>query len=182
MIDSAILARRFEAGHLPAAGIVADLVATESERAALASACDLIAVNSLAGEATLTPDGRGAVMVEGRVVADIVQACVVTLEPVEQHIDEAFSVRFVAPDSPDAPRPTKAGKEVVVDPAAPDPPEIMEGTAIDLGALVEEMFVLAIDPYPRAPGAALPADAAKADETGAESPFAVLRQQGTTDG
>ncbi len=178
MIDKPILSRRTEAAHLPDAGLAVDVVASDDEKAALADAYEVVAVNALSGEITLTADGRGAIIAEGRVVADIVQECVVSLEPVAQHIDEPFSVRFVPPDSPEAPRPAKAGKEVVIDPGLPDPPEVIDGTTIDLGALVEEIFVLAIDPYPRAPDAALPADVvADGAQTGRESPFAVLRDR-----
>ena len=38
--------------------------------------------------------GRGSIAVDGRVSADIVQECVVSLEPVEQAIDEPVAVRF----------------------------------------------------------------------------------------
>ena len=87
-------------------------------------------------------------------VADIVQTCVVSLVPVDQHIDETFQVRFVR----DPGKLPKVGAEVVVDPAAPDPPELLTGPTIDVGEIAEEYFVLAIDPYPHAPGATLPAD------------------------
>ena len=59
---------------------------------------------------------------------------------------------------------------------APDPPEVMDDTTVDVGALAEEMFVLAIDPYPRAPGAELPADGGDQPQSEDESPFAVLRE------
>jgi uncharacterized metal-binding protein YceD (DUF177 family) len=106
------------------------------------------------------------------VVAEIVQPCVVSLEPVPQHIDEAFSVRFVPPGSAELPAAPRPHEEVVIDAAAPDPPEELHGAAVDLGAVVEEAFVLAIDPYPRAPDAMLPETEAGGER--AESPFAVL--------
>ena len=65
---------------------------------------------------------------------------------------------------------------MAIDPEAPDPPEVMDGTTIDIGALVEEIFVLAIDPYPRAPGAELPANGGVEPGSEGESPFAVLRE------
>ena len=174
MIDRAIISRMVDAAHLPATGVEMEVAAGDAERAALAAAYDLVAVNGLSAAVTVTPGSKGSASVEGRVIADIVQSCVVSLEPVEQHIDEAFSVRFVPPGSPDAAAP-KPGKEVIIDPEAPDPPEVMEGTRIDVGALVEETFVLAIDPYPRAPGAGLPADVEEPPTAGEESPFSVLR-------
>lgn len=174
MNEYAILSHPYDTARLPAAGIDVTVDAGPAERAALAEAYDLVAVEQVTATVTLTPASRGLVAVEGRITADIVQSCVVSLEPVPQHIDETFAVRFAPPGSTAA-RPQGAGKEVAIDPEAPDPPEAMEGTTIDLGALVEEIFVLAIDPYPRAPGAELPEEAGGGAETGEESPFAVLR-------
>jgi uncharacterized metal-binding protein YceD (DUF177 family) len=151
-----------------------EVVAEASERAALAAAYDLLDVRVLRARAVVRSDPGGAVNVEGSVVADIVQSCVVSLAPVEQHIDEPFAVRFVRPGSAELGPPVKPHGEVVVDPEAPDPPEILTGATIDLGAVVEEAFVLAIDPYPRAPGATLVQEATVEKDEGRESPFAVL--------
>jgi uncharacterized metal-binding protein YceD (DUF177 family) len=173
MTTPSILKRRVEAASLPATGIDVSVEATENQRAALAGAYKLVAVNGLSATATVTPGRRGSLVVEGHVTADIVQSCVVSLESVAQHIDESFSIRFVPADSQEAALP-KPGAEVVVDPTQPDPPEIMEGSGIDVGALVEEIFALAIDPYPRAPDAALPADLVEPPQERKTSPFAVL--------
>ncbi|CAN5350868.1 DUF177 domain-containing protein [soil metagenome] len=173
MTQSSILQRWVEVAGIPATGIDLGVEAGESQRKALADAYRLVAVNGLSANLIVMQSQRGSLVAEGRVTADILQSCVVSLEPVAQHIDESFSVRFVPADSPEAAKP-KAGAEVVVDPTRPDPPEIMDGSGIDVGALVEEIFALAIDPYPRAPGAALPADLDEAPEEGKTSPFAVL--------
>jgi len=172
--ESPILSRPYDTAHLPVTGAELEIDASDGQRAALANAYDLLAVEKLVATATLTPAGAGGVTVEGRVVADIVQACVVSLEPVAQHIDEPFSVRF-APQGSAAVR-NSAAREIAIDPEAPDPPELMDGTTVDVGALAEEMFVLAIDPYPRAPGADLPLEPEQQPESAEESPFAVLRQ------
>jgi len=174
MADDAILSHRIDVNELPLAGLDTDVVASDDQRAALAEAYGLPAVNALSAEVTVMPSGIG-VTVSGRVKADIVQSCVVTLEPVAQHIDETFSVRFVPADSREAAVPAR---EVVVDVADDsDPPEEMDGTSIDIGALVEEIFVLAIDPYPRAPGATLDVPEDDDGEGTADSPFAVLRER-----
>ncbi len=174
MSESAILSRPVEVADIPDAGLEVEIVAGEHERTALAAAYDLVAVKALTASATLTRDGKGGLSIEARVVADIVQTCVVSLVPVDQHIDEPISLRFVPPGSPEAPKPAKPGAEVVISADQPEPPEILTGPTIDLGALVEEHFVLAIDPYPHAPGAELPAEAADTEKAGSQSPFAVL--------
>ena len=170
MSGNPILSLPVDVAHLPADPVT--LEATEAERAALASANALVAVNKVAAEATLTPGPRGSVTVEGRVVADITQTCVVSLVPVDQHIDEPFSFRFVRRS--DLPPPPKPGTEVVIAADAPDPPEVLDGPAIDVGVLAEETFVLAIDPYPRAPGATLPEGVGDPADAARDSPFAVL--------
>jgi uncharacterized metal-binding protein YceD (DUF177 family) len=167
-MSAAILSRPVAIVDLPAAAV--DVVAAKAEREALAAANDLVAVNVLSAEVELSQAGGGEILVEGHVVADIVQTCVVSLAPVDAHIDEVFSVRYVR----DASKLPPLGVELAVEAEAPDPPELLEGTTIDVGALVEEYFVLGIDPYPRALGARLPAELAKDADSGEESPFAIL--------
>ncbi len=95
MNDHAILSHPYDTARLPAAGTAVTIDAGAGERVALAEAYDLLAVGGLSATVTLTPAGGGMVSVAGRVVADIVQACVVSLEPVPQHIDEPFQMNFV---------------------------------------------------------------------------------------
>jgi hypothetical protein len=90
---------------------------------------------------------RGArVHVAGRVRARVGQTCVVTLEPIENEIDETVDLLF-APTQAEAP-----GREiqVILD---QEPPEPLTGGKLDLGALATEFLVLGLDPYPRKPGA-----------------------------
>lgn len=170
MNGNAIVSRPVDVARAPNEPV--EIVADEAERLKLAAAYDLAAVDSFRATVELSVGPRGSVEVNGRVVADIVQTCVVSLEPIAARIEEPFSLRFVRPsDAPPAPRP---GAEVVIDPERPDPPEVLTGPAIDLGAIAEEAFVLAIDPYPRAPGAAIPPEADGSLAAPPESPFAVL--------
>ena len=168
MNDHAILARAVSAVEPPAGNI--EMVADAAERTALAAAYDLVAVKGLSASVTVTGEARGAITVDGRVVADIVQTCVISLVPVDQHIDETVSVDFVRRAAP----PPRPGAEIVVDPEAPDPPEVLDGPTVDVGALVEEYFALAIDPYPHAPGAKLPPELAQDPDDSEDSPFAAL--------
>lgn len=130
--------------------------ATEGERKALAKRFDLIALDSFKAEGTVRTlsDGRRAVL-DGHIVARVVQPCVVTLEPVAAEIDESFTVEY-ADDVASA----EIQKEIDLDPDMPDPPDPLEGEAIDVGEAAAEHLALALDPYPRAPGAELPGAAA----------------------
>ena len=163
-----ILSRVVNVAEPPAAEIT--IVANEAARQKLAAACDVVAVNGLTATVTLTPGAKGSVTVEGHVIADIVQNCVVSLVPVDQHIDETVRVRYVRGAEPQP----KPGSEIVIDATLPDPPEILTGPTLDVGELVEEYFALAIDPYPRAPGAALPPELAVDEDDEEASPFAAL--------
>ena len=85
--------------------------------------------------------------IRGQITARLTQACVVSLEPVEQVIDQAAQRRYL----PQAQMPDS--EEIVVgeDDDSPDP----FTDSIDLAGLLLEELALAIDPYPRASGAEL---------------------------
>lgn len=128
------------------------LTATPLEEAALARRLGVEAVRGLAAELTVKPRGRGLVSVRGRVRATLGRLCVVSLEPLEEAIDERLSVVF----RPAGEAQGEAAAEVALDPEAVDE-ELYEGGEIDLGELVAQTLALALDPWPRAPGAHLPA-------------------------
>jgi uncharacterized metal-binding protein YceD (DUF177 family) len=167
MSDAPILSRVVSAIDLPSAPV--EMSASAAERSALAAANDLVSVDGLSATVDVERAPGGAVVVSGHVVADIVQTCVVSLAPVAAHIDEAFSVRYVRGGQGGSPE-----GEIIVDLEAVDPPEMLTGPTIDVGALVEEHFILAIDPYPRAPGAELPAEVPSGSAGDPSSPFAAL--------
>jgi hypothetical protein len=100
--------------------------------------------------------------------ADLVQICGVTLDPLPSAPAGHFMVRVLPEGSAHAPSPEA---EVSLDPDADDPPDVLEDDEIDLAAYVVEHLALAIDPFPRKPGAEFEPPTDDADL----SPFAVLR-------
>lgn len=100
--------------------------------------------------------------------ADVVQACVVTLEPVESHIS-----RHIERELHFSPRAPVEEGELTLSAGDDDVPEQISSLDYDLATPLLEEFVLAIDPYPRKEGAAFtpPED----QESAPESPFAVLK-------
>jgi uncharacterized metal-binding protein YceD (DUF177 family) len=174
MSDVPALSRPVDISRINAAGIVERIEATEHERAALAASLGIVAIGKLAAEVMLDRNARGLIRLDGRLTAEIVQNCVVSLVPVAQAIDEPISLRFAEEGSSAAKTPPKPATEIRVDPAEEDPAEVLTGTAIDLGPIVVEHLVLAIDPYPRAPGATLPDNPAEDQPGPGDSPFAVL--------
>lgn len=139
--------------RLPQNGLPVVVEADAAQREALAEAHGLLSVESYRAEMLVSAWKRSGVRVSGRVTADITQACVVTLEPVTAHIDEAVEGVFLPQDSKLA-RFDQEG-EMLLDAEGPDSPEVFTGDTIDAGALAEEFFGLAIDPYPRKPDASL---------------------------
>ncbi|MBP1843552.1 uncharacterized metal-binding protein YceD (DUF177 family) [Rhizobium petrolearium] len=164
-------------GHISANPVTVHLEANARELEELASLWQVLAVNSLKADLQVARWKKDGVRLKGRVTADIVQACVVTLEPVSSKIDEDLEQIFVPEGSKLARIVTNDAAEMVLDPEGPDIPETFSGDTIDAGAVVAEFAALAIDPYPRKPGIEF-ADHLEddADETPARpNPFAVLK-------
>lgn len=150
--------------RMPQKGLPVVIEADEKQREALAEAHGLEAVKSLRAELMVTAWKRNGVRVAGTVVADIVQTCVVSLEPVENHIEEEVQGLFLPEDSKLGRLGFDGGGEIMLDVEGPDSPETFAGDTIDVGALAEEYFGLAIDPYPRKQGAAISSSAGETDE------------------
>jgi len=163
-------------GHVSANPFSVTLQADEKECLALARAWDVLRVEKLQAELQVMRWKRDGVRVKGVVKAVIVQACVVTLEPVSQLIDEELDQCFVPEGSKLARHDRDEGGEWVFDPHDPDPPDVFSGDAIDVGALVGEHVALAIEPYPRKPGVAFEtaADSMDLEPEKPATPFAAL--------
>jgi len=150
---------------VPETGRHFDLVADESTRAAVASAIGLSALPRLTASLDVSRQGRDGLHVVGRVSATVGQTCVVTLEPIENEIDEVVELAFApAPDESDE----SAGHSKVADDDAPEP---LVGGMVDLGGVATEFLSLGIDPYPRKAGVEF---AAPAVEDDTPHPFAAL--------
>lgn len=148
---------------IPETGLHLDLVADEHVRAGVAALAGVPEMPRLVAALDLTRHG-GGLRATGRVSATVEQTCVVTLEPVENQVDESIDVIFA---------PSSAGdftdRNAVLE--ADEPPEVLSDGAADLGAIATEFLLLAIDPYPRKPGVEF---APPAQEGAAAAPFAAL--------
>jgi hypothetical protein len=146
-----------------------ELEASEAVRAALAAPAGVDAVERLVARFDLTRRGRDRLHVSGEVSGTVRQACVVTLEPVKNEINEAIEVDF-APSVEAADSATEIDVDAAV--STDDEVEPLIGGAVDLGLLATEFFILGIDPYPRKPGVAFDPPKTAADP--ADHPFAQL--------
>jgi len=136
--------------QIPDTGLHRDIEAGQAVRDRMAEVAGLREIMSASASLDVTPKGGGRVQVTGRVRARIGQTCVVSLDPIENDIDEAIDLIFAPPDQ----IPELAD---LVDDAAesdteiPDPPEPIENGIIDLGRVATDALFLAVDPYPRKP-------------------------------
>jgi uncharacterized metal-binding protein YceD (DUF177 family) len=160
----------FRSDNMPAAGRQVRASASDDERSAIAGFLEVSGVPRLDVDLTALPF-RDGIRVSGRLRAEVVQPCVVTFVPVHQKIDEPVDRVFLPGREKAA---TQAQGEVFVDLEDDDAPDYFEGPEVDLSDLVLETLALAIDPYPRAPGASLDDVLPQAD-SGEESPFASLK-------
>ncbi len=141
-----------------------EIEADADERRRLAARFALVAIDTLTARFAVRRDERGILAV-GTVAADVVQACSVTGDPLAATVDEAVSLRFVEEIAAD--------EEIELSDDALDTLPIEDG-AIDLGEAAAETMALALDPFPRAPGAEEALRAAGVVGEGEAGPFGAL--------
>jgi hypothetical protein len=151
---------------IPDGGSHVELAADEAVRAAVARAAGVNSLPSLRAAFDVARGARG-IAVAGQVKATVGQTCVVTLEPIENHVAEAVDLVFAPPSDP-----AFAGE---------DPPEPLSGDSIDLGAIAVEFLMLGIDPYPRKKGAEFVSPGAPDPRTNPFSALASLKKSPPSD-
>ena len=156
--------RRIDGLRLAAGGEVHDITAKPEERAGLARRFDLLSLDRLAAKVKVTPMAGGYYRLAADFDADLVQACTVTLEPVPAHLAESFTLTY---------GPAEEGGDIVLD-GESEPVEPLDDGMIDMGEAVAQQLCLALDPFPRAPAAAIEIETIVTDEPTRESPFAAL--------
>jgi uncharacterized metal-binding protein YceD (DUF177 family) len=134
-------------GDVPEHGKHFDLAAPEDALPTIAKLAGVAAVSFLQATLDVTRLGDG-LHLAGNVRAEVEQACVVTLEPLRNKVDETVDVSFSASNA-------DFSDEIAVslDPASAEPPEVVENGVVDLAAVAVEFLLLGIDPYPRKDGA-----------------------------
>ena len=144
-----------------------ELEADASRRVAIAEALDLLALSRFVADVRVSSWLDG-LEIAASWRADIVQTCGVSLDPFDTALSGRFTVRAVPEGSPAAGDPAS---EITVDPEAEDPPDLLEGDEVDVGAYLVEHLALEVDPFPRKPGAEFEPPTPESPA----SPFAVLQ-------
>ncbi len=146
-----------------------DIAPDAAMRARIAAAYDLLRLPALRLVGTIRRGAGEDWLLEGRLVARVVQPCGISLEEVETRIEEpvhrifrpGHDLRKAPPGETEMPE-----AESDVEPL---------GGVIDLGAVLLEALDLALPAFPRAEGATLERrEAAPATGRGGTSPFAAL--------
>ncbi|OKO84016.1 DUF177 domain-containing protein [Bradyrhizobium sp. AS23.2] len=160
--------------QIPDTGLHRELEASAAERQAMAEVAGLREILSTHAAFDVEPKSGGRVQVTGHVRARVGQTCVVTLDPIENEIEEEVDLMF-APEA-EARRLAdliEEGQDDEEPPEVVDPPEAIINGIIDLGRLATDALFLAIDPYPRKPGAVFEAEVIALDPE--DHPFAALK-------
>jgi uncharacterized metal-binding protein YceD (DUF177 family) len=154
------LSRVIEVSRIPVTGSAERIIADSTERALVAKRLGLPAVSSLTADLMLTRWHGEGVKVAGRFDAEVEQVCVVTLDPFPATVSDTIERYFL-------PNARAAEPEADIDSFA-------DGV-IELGEVVVESLSLALDPYPRKPGAEFHGvEDGPGSAEPVSSPFAVL--------
>ncbi len=163
--------RRLPLEEIKPDGSTVKLTANGEERERLARRFDLPGVERMIAEFRVTRGASGIpIRVFGRVSARVTQQCVISLEDFSSDISEDIEVEFVPGDD------AVAADDFSVDGVEA---ETLDGDEIDLGELAAQHLAVALDPYPRKPGAESPEwskGRENNEDSGRDSPFSVLAE------
>ncbi len=140
-------------------GMVLTVDAAPGELPEITVRLRLVALASLHCAFKLRRIGAATIEAEGALRARVTETCVVTLDPFEHDVEETFTVHFVPAGSEDDDPDPEAVDQIPFD-----------GGSVDIGEAAVEQLALALDPYPRKPGAALPPEL----DAEPDGPFAAL--------
>jgi hypothetical protein len=164
------ISQPYELGRLSQAGDEVIVAASPDDLGRIARWADVVAVDTFRARIDLRKISPTRFAIEAELEADIVQNCVVSLEPVRSRIERHFTRELFLSQPVQ-----QAGRAIDVDLAAADDDgrEEIGSLRYDLAIPVLEEFALAIDPYPRAANAAFEPPQDETDS--AKHPFAALK-------
>ncbi|MFY9287644.1 MAG: DUF177 domain-containing protein [Alphaproteobacteria bacterium] len=161
------LSRPLSIDKISANGVEETILAKDAERKALCKRFGLLDLPTLDAKLTVHPPRvDGSINVTGHLKADVIQPCVVTLEPLANHVEHEIDVFFVSSENLMGAGPADITDEEV---------ETIQNGVIDLGELVAQNLGIALDPYPRKPGISY-VEAEYGDLKGPSNPFAQLAE------
>lgn len=171
---------RIAFAEVPPSGKELHFEVDETSRRRLAERMGIVELRRFVGVAHVKPYRKEGLTLDCSFEADVVQSCVVTLDPVEQHVGETFRQRYLPEAQLNLPssKAPESQREVAVDIEAEDAPEPLASGGIDIGEAVAERLALALDPYPRKPDASFDTLFEEVDDASESrpNPFAALEK------
>lgn len=169
------ISRRIALHEIGEKGHEFTLTLEEPERARLAEELDLENFTSFSCKARLTPRHKQRFRMAATIIADFSQNSAISLEPVPIHMEEPFETEFW----PEAQSNPAVSPELELD-YADEMIEFYQGEILDIGQVIYEQFVIALEQFPRGQGEifdwqASPGKGGEA-EAERENPFAVLKK------
>lgn len=147
-----VLTRLVKTDRIDAADLEILFEADPAEKQTIASFLGLVALDALTWTARLRrlPNGK-TVALRVNLTADVIQPCVITLEPVHSRIEHSFS-RLLAPADVIGSSALGESGELEVEVEGEDPPDELTDDYVDIGAAITEELALTLNPYPRKQG------------------------------
>lgn len=156
---------------VPDAPLVASRQATAAELTSLQKTLGLLGLDDLSVDYTIKRQAGGMYRLSGHIRATVRQACIVSLEPVEERVSDDFAAEFW----PESITPlATGGKDSELSVLEGTDVELIDNGRINIGRVVFETLSGALNPYPRKDGAAFDWQDQAADNPDKVSPFAVL--------
>jgi uncharacterized metal-binding protein YceD (DUF177 family) len=156
----------YELGRLNLSGDQIVIAPDAETRVRIAQWAGIDALDSFQAKIDLRKLTPTRYSLDAKLTADIVQSCVITLEPVKSHVESTFKRDLLLTQ-------TKSF-DVDVAPVDDDGREEIDSLRYDLAIPVLEELALLIDPYPRCPGVEFEPPGDGDDEE--EHPFAALKK------
>lgn len=151
-------------GDLSSSGKRFKLKAGQEECARIARRLGIVAVRELEGEIHIRAT-KTVIDVAGALSAQLTRECVSSLEELDEAVADSFELEFFR---------NEKALEAIEDEVEAEFAEVHESDSFDLGELLVQQLSLAMDPFPRKPGATSLAAEFGSDD--AASPFAGLHE------
>ena len=137
-----------ETTDIPEKGLSVDRSATSDELQKIRSTLDILACDSVVAHYRIRAIAGGGYRMEGSFDAEVAQACVVSLEPVQGRINGRLAVEF-RPESAPA---TNPSNDDTIDPFDSVETELIVNGVLNAGRVIFEELTSQLNPYPRATG------------------------------
>lgn len=143
--------RPYRTDDIPASGVTGSIELDNDQRSAVAGLLDIPDVKMFQFTYKLDRGQQGRFKLAGRLKVHAEQECVITLEPLDYHLDETIEISLWPPKDVEIAEKLaeEEGRTVQL-----DGPEPIQDGIIDVGQLAYEHLASTLDPFPKAADAA----------------------------